>query len=159
MQTSYRFSAPGRTEISGNHTDHQHGCVLAAAVDLETTAEVTLRPDSIIRVASEGYAPVEIDLNDLSGTSFPDIAGVIQKCPACKRSAEISDANALFPQLPQQLWRQAPQCVCFFYPRCPAFAERIARAADLDQLLQIGRLRFAKLPDRKDQILRCHLCG
>ena len=51
MQTSYRFSAPGRTEISGNHTDHQHGCVLAAAVDLETTAEVTLRPDSIIRVA------------------------------------------------------------------------------------------------------------
>ena len=66
MQTSYRFSAPGRTEISGNHTDHQHGCVLAAVVDLETTAEVTLRPDSIIRVASEGYAPVEIDLNDLS---------------------------------------------------------------------------------------------
>ena len=66
MQTSYRFSAPGRTEISGNHTDHQHGCVLAAAVDLETTAEVTLRSDSIIRVASEGYAPVEIDLNDLS---------------------------------------------------------------------------------------------
>ena len=66
MQTSYRFSAPGRTEISGNHTDHQHGCVLAAAVDLETTAEVTLRPDPIIRVASEGYAPVEIDLNDLS---------------------------------------------------------------------------------------------
>ena len=66
MQTSYRFSAPGRTEISGNHTDHQHGCVLAAAVDLETTAEVTLRPDSIICVASEGYAPVEIDLNDLS---------------------------------------------------------------------------------------------
>ena len=40
--------------------------MLAAAVDLETTAEVTLRPDSIIRVASEGYAPVEIDLNDLS---------------------------------------------------------------------------------------------
>ena len=34
------FSAPGRTEISGNHTDHQHGCVLAAAVDLETVATV-----------------------------------------------------------------------------------------------------------------------
>lgn len=58
MEQLYHFSAPGRTEISGNHTDHQHGCVLAAAVDLETTAEVTLRPDSIIRVASEGYAPV-----------------------------------------------------------------------------------------------------
>ena len=82
MQTSYRFSAPGRTEISGNHTDHQHGCVLAAAVDLETTAEVTLRPDPIIRVASEGYAPVEIDLNDLSvheaaGLAEIDIFGIL----------------------------------------------------------------------------------
>ena len=36
---TYFFSAPGRTEISGNHTDHQHGCVLAAAVNLETVAE------------------------------------------------------------------------------------------------------------------------
>ena len=42
MDKSYVFSSPGRTEISGNHTDHQHGCVLAGAVDLETTAEVTL---------------------------------------------------------------------------------------------------------------------
>ena len=66
MQTSYRFSAPGRTEISGNHTDHQHGCVLAAAVNMQTTAEVTLRDDTCIRVASEGYAPVEIRLDDLS---------------------------------------------------------------------------------------------
>ena len=60
------FSAPGRTEISGNHTDHQHGCVLAGAVNLETVARVTLNEDGIIRVASEGYAPVEIDLSDLA---------------------------------------------------------------------------------------------
>lgn len=66
MNQIYRFSAPGRTEISGNHTDHQHGCVLAAAVSMESVAEVTLRTDSIIRVASEGYAPVAIDLGDLS---------------------------------------------------------------------------------------------
>ena len=44
------YSAPGRSEIGGNHTDHQHGCVLAAAVDLETTAEVTLREDGIRKV-------------------------------------------------------------------------------------------------------------
>ena len=62
----YLFSSPGRTEISGNHTDHQHGCVLAAAVNMQTTAEVTLRDDDCIRVASEGYAPVEIRLDDLS---------------------------------------------------------------------------------------------
>lgn len=42
MNKHYRFSAPGRTEIGGNHTDHQHGCVLAAAVNLETVADVTL---------------------------------------------------------------------------------------------------------------------
>ena len=66
MKESFTFSAPGRTEISGNHTDHQHGCVLAAAVNLETVAEVTLNGTDRICVRSEGYAPVEIDLKDLT---------------------------------------------------------------------------------------------
>ena len=66
MDKVYHFSAPGRTEIGGNHTDHQHGCVIAAAVDMETTAEVTLNGTNVIRVDSEGYKPVEIDLNDLA---------------------------------------------------------------------------------------------
>ena len=66
MDKVYHFSAPGRTEIGGNHTDHQHGCVLAAAVDMTTTAEVTLNGTNVIRVDSEGYKPVEIDLSDLN---------------------------------------------------------------------------------------------
>lgn len=66
MSTSYFFSAPGRTEISGNHTDHQHGCVLAAAVNLVTVAEVTLNHFGLIRVQSEGYPVVEVELKDLS---------------------------------------------------------------------------------------------
>ena len=66
MADIYHFSAPGRTEIGGNHTDHQHGCVLTAAVDMETRAEMTLNGTNTIRVDSEGYKPVEIDLNDLS---------------------------------------------------------------------------------------------
>ena len=66
MDKTYHFSAPGRTEIGGNHTDHQHGCVIAAAVDMETTAEVRLNGTNVIRVDSEGYKPVEIGLNDLS---------------------------------------------------------------------------------------------
>ena len=65
MSDTYIFSAPGRTELGGNHTDHQRGCVLAAAVDLETTAEVTLNGTDVIRVFSEGYAPVEVCLDDL----------------------------------------------------------------------------------------------
>ena len=66
MQQTYLFSAPGRTEISGNHTDHQHGCVLAAAVNLETVAEVTIQDSPVIRVFSEGYDPVTVELSDLS---------------------------------------------------------------------------------------------
>ena len=63
--STYFFSAPGRTEISGNHTDHQHGCVLAAAVNLETVAEVIVLDDPTIIIHSEGYPSVEISLNDL----------------------------------------------------------------------------------------------
>ena len=63
---TYSFAAPGRTELSGNHTDHQHGCVLAAAVNLETTAEVTLNGHDELCIISDGYAPVRIGLNDLS---------------------------------------------------------------------------------------------
>ena len=66
MADIYHFSAPGRTEIGGNHTDHQHGCVIAAAVDMTTTAEVVLNGANVIRVDSEGYKPVEIGLNDLT---------------------------------------------------------------------------------------------
>ena len=66
MKQQYRFSAPGRTEISGNHTDHQHGCVLAAAVDLETTADVELNGTNEIRIFSVGYPDVCISLQDLA---------------------------------------------------------------------------------------------
>ena len=66
MDKRYSFSAPGRTEIGGNHTDHQHGCVLAAAVDLKTEAEVRLNGSGKLRIFSEGYAPVEIALEDLA---------------------------------------------------------------------------------------------
>lgn len=58
------FSAPGRAELGGNHTDHQHGCVLAAAVDLEMRAAVTPNHDGVIRVFSQGFAPVEVALGD-----------------------------------------------------------------------------------------------
>ena len=66
MEKYYQFSAPGRTEISGNHTDHQHGCVLAAAVDLETVADVTLNGSDDIVIRSEGYPEVRVNLSDLS---------------------------------------------------------------------------------------------
>ena len=66
MEKHFVFSAPGRTEISGNHTDHQHGCVLAAAVNLETVADVCLNGTNTIRVQSEGYPALEVSLDDLA---------------------------------------------------------------------------------------------
>ena len=62
----FLISAPGRTEISGNHTDHQRGCVLAAAVNLETVADVTLNDSNNICVRSEGYPETVVDLDDLN---------------------------------------------------------------------------------------------
>ena len=60
------FSAPGRTEIGGNHTDHQLGRVLAGAVNLETVAAVAENGEDVIRVKSEGYPLCEVRLDDLS---------------------------------------------------------------------------------------------
>ena len=60
------YSAPGRTEVGGNHTDHQHGCVLAAAVNLDAVAVVSFHEDRVIRLQSEGYSEEYIDLSDLS---------------------------------------------------------------------------------------------
>ena len=65
MTQHFTYSAPGRTEISGNHTDHQHGCVLAAAVNLETVADVDLVAENTITVSSEGYPSFSMDLDDL----------------------------------------------------------------------------------------------
>lgn len=60
------FSAPGRTEIGGNHTDHQHGCVLAASVDLDVIAVVSKNNQDTVRIKSAGYNMDEISLSDLS---------------------------------------------------------------------------------------------
>ena len=60
------FSAPGRTELGGNHTDHQHGHGLAASVDLDTIACVCPNDTSVIRIKSRHHRMAEIDLNDLA---------------------------------------------------------------------------------------------
>ena len=59
------FSAPGRTEIGGNHTDHQHGRVLAGSVIIDMIAAVSFNETNALRVQSEGYDLFTIDLNDL----------------------------------------------------------------------------------------------
>ena len=81
----YMISAPGRTEIGGNHTDHNRGKVLAAAVNLDTLAAVSPRKDQIVNIHSEGYAPLSVDLNELAvneaekGTTAALVRGVAAK--------------------------------------------------------------------------------
>lgn len=59
------FSAPGRTEVGGNHTDHQHGRVLAGSVDLDVIAVVAPNEEPVVRIKSEGYDMDVIDLREL----------------------------------------------------------------------------------------------
>lgn len=59
------FSAPGRTEVGGNHTDHQLGCVLAGSVNLDVIAVASKNDDNIVRIKSAGFDMDTIDLNDL----------------------------------------------------------------------------------------------
>lgn len=59
------FSAPGRTEIGGNHTDHQHGCVIAGAVNLDVIAVVSVNGTNNIRIKSKGYDEDVVSLNEL----------------------------------------------------------------------------------------------
>lgn len=64
------FSAPGRTEICGNHTDHNRGCVLAAALNLDAAACAAKTDGNVINLYSEGFEPDSVSLDDLT----PDAA-------------------------------------------------------------------------------------
>lgn len=59
------FSAPGRTELGGNHTDHQRGHVLAAAVNLDMAAAAALNGTTVIRIHSQGFETITVDLDCL----------------------------------------------------------------------------------------------
>ncbi len=74
------FSAPGRTEVSGNHTDHQRGRVLAGAVNLDTVAAVRVNGSDKIRILSKGYPMCEINVSQLE-----PVASEINATPALIR--------------------------------------------------------------------------
>ena len=74
------FSAPGRTEIGGNHTDHQRGRVLAAAVNLDTVAAVRVNGTDTIRILSKGYPQSTVNVTELT-----PVASEINTTPALIR--------------------------------------------------------------------------
>lgn len=76
------YSAPGRSEVGGNHTDHQHGEVLAASINLDAIAVVSKSDNDVIKLQSEGYPMITVDLKNLEvqkgekGTSAGLIRGM-----------------------------------------------------------------------------------
>ncbi len=92
------YSAPGRTEVGGNHTDHQNGKVVAAAVNLDAIAVVLPKAQMQVRLFSEGYGETVVDLMDLNadaaeyGTTKALIRGVA--CGMQKRGFSIGGFDA-----------------------------------------------------------------
>ena len=92
------FSAPGRTEVCGNHTDHQHGEVLAASISDDAIAVVSKRSDSAVQLLSEGYNMITVDIANLEadnaeeGTTKALIRGVLAK--AKDNGYEVGGFNA-----------------------------------------------------------------
>ncbi|MCI9083553.1 MAG: galactokinase [Lachnospiraceae bacterium] len=76
------YSAPGRSEVGGNHTDHQHGEVLAASINLDAIAVVSRAEEKVIKLLSDGYPMISVNLKDLemrkgeTGTSAGLIRGM-----------------------------------------------------------------------------------
>ena len=66
------FTVAGRSELSGNHTDHNHGCVIAASISLDVLAVASPRADGIIRLKSEGF---DEDVVDIASYTEPDESG------------------------------------------------------------------------------------
>lgn len=84
-EPEYIFSAPGRSELGGNHTDHQHGRVLACAIDLDSKAAVARNDEQVIRVLSKGFELCTVPLPvgdarcDEYNTTVSLIKGIVAK--------------------------------------------------------------------------------
>lgn len=78
------FSSPGRAELVGNHTDHNHGLVIAGSIDLDVVAAVNKTDDDVITIKSDGYDPFSVNVNDLPieekmyGTSTALLRGIVK---------------------------------------------------------------------------------
>ncbi|MER2182949.1 MAG: galactokinase family protein [Clostridia bacterium] len=95
------FSAPGRTEIGGNHTDHQRGKVLTGSVDLDALACAGRNGTKTVNIFSEGYGLISIDIADLApvkmeeNTTYAIIRGMVAKIASLGYSAGGFDAYVI----------------------------------------------------------------
>jgi galactokinase len=90
------FTSPGRTEIGGNHTDHNFGRVLAGAVNLDNVAAAAKNNSNIIRILSEGYPRFEVDLSSLKPVKAERFTSAALVRGICSRMKELGFAVAGF---------------------------------------------------------------
>lgn len=78
------FSAPGRTEVGGNHTDHQHGRVVTGSINLDVIGVVAKTDDNIVKIESEGFKVDAVDITDLDANEaeFGKTSALIRGCCA-----------------------------------------------------------------------------
>ncbi|MBR4720527.1 MAG: galactokinase [Clostridia bacterium] len=92
------FSAPGRTEIGGNHTDHQHGAIVAGSLNLDVIAAVRPNGENVIRIKSEGFPMDTVTLDSLEPDSleYGKSSGLIRGIAACfaKKDYKLSGFDA-----------------------------------------------------------------
>ena len=95
----FLFSVPGRTEVMGNHTDHNHGCVLAAAIERDVIAVVSPSDNGVIRLKSEGFGEDTVQVGECGDTkAFADfssaalIAGTVNGF--CERGYRVGGFDA-----------------------------------------------------------------
>ena len=86
------FSSPGRTEIGGNHTDHNHGRVLAGAVNLDNVAIASANGTDVVRILSSGYPQFEVNLSTLAPNKDEFYTSVGRVRGICARMKELGFA-------------------------------------------------------------------
>lgn len=101
-----RFFCPGRVELVGNHTDHQRGRIMAAAIDRGVTAEAEPNNDNKIRITSRSFSPIEVDLNRLwpdeaeqgsSAALVRGVAGMLSEQIPALRGFDASVTSDILP--------------------------------------------------------------
>jgi galactokinase len=86
------FTSPGRTEIGGNHTDHNYGRVLAGAVNLDNVCVAAKNGTNIIRILSEGYPKIEVNLSSLKPDKKELYSSAALVRGICSRFKELGHA-------------------------------------------------------------------
>jgi galactokinase len=130
-------AAPGRTEIAGNHTDHEGGTVIAGAVDRYVTGLFRPRIDHTIRLVSDGYEPIELDVEASAAEGFVP--------HAAERGLPAGLVRGLVAQVAEWAHTQGPQTSDVSRASAPSGAST-SRAVTSSALASLAQVAGAPLP-------------